>query len=188
MRTDALRLERSRALLLVVDVQEKLAAAMDPAALERMERNVVALVEGAKTLGVPVVVTEQYPQGIGPTLGSIRAALPEGTKTIAKLDFSCAAVPEVQAELERHGRDQLVVAGMEAHICVFQTVRDLAAAGKHVFVPHDGVLSRRDDNRQVGLDLARQAGATVTSTESVLFDLLGRAGTPEFKTISKRIK
>lgn len=183
-----MKLDRSRTALLVVDLQEKLAAAMDPAAMERVQRNVVALVEGAKALGVPLVVTEQYPQGIGPTLPAIRAALPEGTQAIEKVDFSCAAVPAVQAELERLGRDQLIVAGMEAHICVFQTVRDLAAAGRQVFVPHDAVLSRVDENRRVGLDLAQRAGAVVTSTETVLFDLLGKAGTPEFKLVSRLIK
>ena len=183
-----MKLDRSRTALLVVDLQEKLAAAMDPAAMERVQRNVVALVEGAKALGVPLVVTEQYPQGIGPTLPAIRAALPEGTQAIEKVDFSCAAVPAVQAELERLGRDQLIVAGMEAHICVFQTVRDLAAAGRQVFVPHDAVLSRVDENRRVGLDLAQRAGAVVTSTETVLFDLLGKAGTPEFKLVSRLIR
>ena len=183
-----MKLDRSRTALLVVDLQEKLAAAMDPAAMERVQRNVVALVEGAKALGVPLVVTEQYPQGIGPTLPAIRAALPEGTQAIEKVDFSCAAGPAVQAELERLGRDQLIVAGMEAHICVFQTVRDLAAAGRQVFVPHDAVLSRVDENRRVGLDLAQRAGAVVTSTETVLFDLLGKAGTPEFKLVSRLIR
>ncbi len=183
-----LRLDRSRCAFLLVDLQEKLAAAMQPEALARVEKNVVALVEGARVLGVPLLVTEQYPQGIGATLPAIRTALPEGIVPIEKLDFSCLAVPAVASELERLNRRQVVVAGMEAHICVYQTVRDLAAAGYQVFVPHDAVLSRVDENRRVGLDLVARAGAVITATESVLFDLLGKAGTPEFKAVSRLIK
>ena len=186
--TTTLKLERSRAALLVVDLQEKLAAAMEPGQLESTQRNVIALVEGAKAFSLPMLVSEQYPQGIGPTLPAIRAALPGETKAVEKVDFSCLTVPAIRAELERMGRDQLILTGMEAHICVYQTARDLVAAGYSVFVPHDAVLSRLDENRRVGLDLAARAGAVVTSTETVLFDLLGRAGTPEFKLVSKLIK
>lgn len=183
-----LRLDPARAALLVVDLQERLAAAMDAAALDRVVRNTIALVEGAKVLGLPVIVTEQYPKGIGPTLAAIRAALPDDARPIEKVDFSCAAVPAVREALARVGRDQLVVVGMEAHVCVYQTARDLAAEGRHVFVPHDAVLSRADENRRIGLSLAERAGAAVTATETVLFDLLGRAGTPAFKEISRLIK
>lgn len=188
MTADALKLDRNRCAFLLVDLQEKLANAMPPDGLARLERNVLALVEGAKALDVPLLVTEQYPQGIGATLPAIRAALPEGVTPIEKVEFSCLLVPAVRGELERLGRRQIVVAGMEAHICVFQTARDLAAAGYQVFVPYDAVLSRVDDNRRVGLELAQRAGAVTTATETVLFDLLGRAGTPEFKAVSRLIK
>lgn len=183
-----LALDRRRVALLLVDLQERLAAAMDPAALERVQRNVVVLVEGAKLLDLPVVVTEQYPQGLGPTLAPIREALPPGTQPFAKVDFSCAKVPEVMDELRRLGRDQIVVAGMETHICVFQSARDLLASGRRVHVLHDAVLSRAEENRRVGLELIGRAGAAVTATETVLFDLLGRAGSDEFRAISRLVK
>lgn len=188
MNAEALKLDRGRAAFLLVDLQEKLAKAMPPDGLARVERNVLALVEGAKALGVPLLVTEQYPQGIGATLPAIRAALPEGVTPIEKVEFSCLSSPAVADALARLGRRQIVVAGMEAHICVYQTARDLAAAGYQVFVPYDAVLSRVDDNRRVGLDLAARAGAVPTTTESVLFDLLGRAGTPEFKAVSRLVR
>ncbi|WP_373048092.1 isochorismatase family protein [Vulgatibacter sp.] len=188
MNGQPLRIERDRVAFLVVDVQQRLAAAMDPDAMERMERRVVALVEGAKVLGIPLLVTEQYPQGIGPTVPMIRSALPEEAKPLEKLDFSCFAAPEVRGALEALGRNQLVLAGMETHICIFQTARDLAAAGYQVFVPWDAVISRVEENRRVGLELAARAGAVVTTTETVLFDLLARAGSPEFKAVSRLIK
>lgn len=174
--------------MLVVDVQEKLARAMPPEAMERVKRNVLALVEGAKILGLPLVVSEQYPQGIGATLPEIREALPAGVSPREKLEFSCLSAAGIRSELEALGRRQLVLAGMEAHICVYQTARDLAEAGYEVFVPWDAVSSRVEENRRVGLELAEKAGAVVTSTETVLFDLLGKAGTPEFKAVSRLIK
>lgn len=183
-----LALDRQDAVLLVVDVQERLSAAMPAPELERVLRNTRLLVEAAKTLGLPVLVTEQYPRGLGPTVAALREALPPEAAPVEKVKFSCAAVDEVARRLAETGRHQVVLAGMEAHVCVFQTARDLSRDGFVPFVPRDAVCSRTAENHAVGLDLMREAGATITSTESVVFDLLGAAGTPEFKKLSALIK
>ncbi|MBM4395037.1 MAG: hydrolase [Deltaproteobacteria bacterium] len=184
----AVRLERSRAALLVVDVQERLAAVMPQDALAAMVRNVRVLVEGAKVLGLPIVVTEQYPKGLGPTLADLRVALPGTAPVLPKTSFSCCGAGDVMAALDATGRDQWVVAGIEAHVCVFQTARDLAERGRAVHVAADAVLSRTPANLDAGLRLMERSGAILTSTEAVLFDLLGQAGSPEFKTISGLVK
>jgi len=187
-RNPRLALERANAVLLVIDVQERLGAAMDPARFAQTLKNTEILVESAKTLGMPVLVTEQYPKGLGPTVASLRQALPPEATPLAKTAFSCVAVDDVARQLRESGRKQVIIAGMEAHVCVFQTVRDLIAEGYLPFVPRDAVLSRTTDNHETGLALMRESGATVTSTEAVVFDLLGGAGTPEFKKLSPLVK
>jgi isochorismate hydrolase len=181
-----LALHRDDTLLLVVDVQERLAAAMQPEAMQRVQRNVEVLVRMATRLALPVVATEQYPKGLGHTVPSLAALLPE--PALDKLEFSCGASKPIARRILASGRRQVIVAGMEAHVCVFQTVRDLALGDFAVFVPRDAVLSRTPENLEVGLRLCGEAGATVSSTESVLFDLLGAAGTPEFKELAPLIK
>lgn len=178
------RLDRGNAALLVVDIQERLCAAMEPKALERMVKRSIAAIAGAKALGLPIVVTEQYPKGLGPTLPAIKEALGEA-RPVEKVSFSCA-LDEVVAKLG--GRKQVLVVGMETHVCVFQTARDLSERGLTPFLCADALLSRTEEDRQVGLELGRGAGAVVTSVEAALFDLLGRAGTPEFKAISAAVK
>lgn len=186
--TNRLALTRDNALLLVIDVQERLGAAMQQPAFERLVKNTGVLIEGAKTLGLPVLVTEQYPKGLGPTVSPLKDALPEGVSAVEKVAFSCGAVDDVRRALEASGRKQVLIAGMETHVCVFQTVRDLSAAGYVPFVVRDAVLSRAQENHDTGLQLMRESGATITSTETALFDLLGQAGTPEFKRISALVK
>jgi nicotinamidase-related amidase len=187
----ALRLDPLRAALLVVDVQERLAAAMPEEARRRCERNVLLLLEVARRLALPVAVSEQYPKGLGPTVAPIAAAL--GTLSVPaarfeKLEFACtdsAAFPEIASKI---ARDEWIVVGMEAHVCVYQTVRGLRAGGARVHVPEDAVISRTAENVGVGLRLADRTGAIVTSTETVVFDLLQRAGTETFKAISRLVR
>ena len=179
------KLERDQTALLVIDIQERLCAAMSPAPLARMVNRAVALLEGARALGLPVVLTEQYPKGLGPTLPEVRAALPHGHKTVEKIRFS-ALMPEAVAGLG--GRTQVLVAGMEAHVCVFQSARDLLENGCQPYLCADAVISRAEEDRQRAIDLCREAGAIVTTVEAALFDLLGRAGTQEFKKISAAVK
>ena len=183
-----LRLVREQALILCVDVQERLSAALLPELGLRLRKNAAILLRGAAALGVPVLVSEQYKKGLGDTLPDLVAALPTGTPRLEKLEFSAwAAAPIAKAILDS-GRSQMIVFGLETHICVFQTVRDLCHAGFTVHVPHDAVASRDPENMRLGLVLAERAGAVVTAVETVLFDLLHRAGSPEFKQISALVK
>jgi nicotinamidase-related amidase len=182
----SIALERDDALLLLVDVQERLCTAMPPESLALLVRNATVLLRAAARLGLPVIASEQYPKGLGPTLAPLRALLPEAP--LEKLEFSCGNNKTLARTIMKTGRKQVIVAGMESHVCVFQTVRDLVRGDFAAFVPQDAVVSRTEANRQLGLALMDKAGATVTGTETVLFDLLGQAGTAEFKELSALIK
>jgi nicotinamidase-related amidase len=175
--------------LLVVDVQEKLAAAMPPDALAELEKNVAILLEAAAVLGVHVLVSEQYPKGLGPTVPSIAAKLAvRGVVPMAKMCFDACSELAISRALAETGARSVVVVGMETHVCVFQTARELVKRGYATYVVADAVASRRDENRRLGLSLCERAGAIVTATETVAFDLLEQAGTAEFKAVSKLIR
>ncbi len=181
----------SESVLVVVDIQERLAGAMPPATLERLVQNTRILLDAAQTLGVAVIATEQYPKGLGATLPAVREKLDEaGARVHEKSAFDALGDDRVRVALAelRARRKSAVVVGMEAHVCVYQTTRSLAAAGWAVHVVADAVSSRSEDNRRAGLDLAARAGAIPTVTETVVFDWLGRAGTDEFKKLSKLVK
>ncbi len=180
------KLDPSRALVLVIDVQERLCPAMPQDGLARLVKYTQALIGGARELGLPVLCTEQYPKGLGPTIPALRELLPAAP--ISKMHFSCVPDPGFRAALESTLRRQIVVAGMETHVCVFQTARDLAAAGLSVHVCADAVVSRTEEHRRVGLELCREAGAVVTTAETALFDLLQQCGTPQFKKVSGLVK
>jgi nicotinamidase-related amidase len=180
------KLDRNRAVVLVVDVQERLAPAIEPAARERVVKYARALIGAAKELGLPVLATEQYPKGLGPTVREIAEVLP--APPLAKNHFSCGADPAFASELEATGRRQVIICGMETHVCVFQTARDLAAAGYEVHVCADAVGSRTEEHRRIGLELARESGAIVTSAETAIFDLLHQAGTDEFRKVAPLVK
>lgn len=189
-RAPDIALSRDRAALLVVDIQERLAAAMDDDVRAQVVRNTAVLIEAAKRFALPIVVSRQYPKGLGTTVQPIEEALREAPAVhgFDKLEFSAASTPELAALLPTLGRDQWIVTGMETHVCVYQSARGLAGRGYQTHVVADAVASRTTANWRIGLDLAERAGALVTSTEVVVFDLLGRAGTDEFKALSKLIK
>ena len=169
----------------MVDVQERLAAVMDRK--EQVLDNCRRLIEGAKILDVPIAVTEQYPKGLGPTEEELRGAL-LSYEPFEKLTFSCCGEPSFTSALESLGRRTIILAGMETHVCVLQTALDLLRGGYGVHLVRDAVCSREKENWITGVDLMRDAGAVITSTETVLFQLLGKAGTEEFKAISKLVK
>ena len=177
------QLERDRAALLVIDVQERINAVM--ATQDHIPRTEV-LVEACRGLGVPVLASEQYPQGLGPTVESLAALL--GDTPPGKLTFSCARDDGLKRAVEDSGRKQIMVTGIETHVCVLQTALDLLAAGYEVHVPHDAVNSRRPADKEWALHRMASAGAVITSTESALFELLERCDTAEFKTVAKLIK
>jgi nicotinamidase-related amidase len=187
------RIEPSRAALLVVDVQERLVAAMDPQGFAACERNILILVELARRLRLPIVQSEQVPSKLGPTVGTLAAALraAEATQPLHRLEKQSFAVtddPAFPALYEGVGRAQWIVVGLEAHICVFQSTRGLRTLGTEVFLPGDATLARVPGNHRVGLELAALCGAVVTSTETVAFDALGRAGTDDFRAISRLVR
>lgn len=187
------RIRPTESLLLVIDYQEKLFAAMPSEAGERHLKNLRALIAGTQALGIPALVTEQYPKGIGPTLKEVSEAFGEVSlpAPIEKTEFSCCENEGFLEALRKQtdkGRRKIIVAGMEMHICVYQSVRDLAARGLGVHVVSDACLSRARSNYERGLALCEREGALITSTETVLFDLLGKAGSAEFKAISKLIQ
>ena len=174
-------LARDAAVLVVVDVQE----AFRPAVLDfdRVAANTAKLLRGARILGVPAVVTEQYPKGLGRTVPEVAEHL-DGAEPVEKSCFSAARADG----FDTGGRGQALVCGIEAHVCVHQTVQDLLERGLEVHVARDAVTSRTEENREIGLRRAERAGAVVTSVETALFELLGAAGTPEFKEVQALVK
>jgi len=166
--------------LLCVDIQEKLIGAI--ADHDRVVWNVRRLIDGAKVLGVEVVGTEQYPKGLGPTVAPLAERL---GPLPGKLTFSCGGCPEVFERLRERRISDILVCGIEAHVCVQQTVLDLLADGWRVFVAVDAIGSRFETDYRVALRRMESAGATLTTTEAALFEWCERAGTPEFKQISR---
>lgn len=183
------RLDPAHTLLVVVDVQEKLAAVMPQPSMDRLQASTLLLLEAARLLGVTIVASEQYPKGLGPTIAPIGDKLRAmGIEPVAKTTFDALGEPRIAAAVAARAPRAAVVAGMETHICVFQTARELARRGLEVHVVSDAVASRREENRVLGLGLCERAGAVITSAEAVVFDWLERAGTEEFRTVSKLVR
>ncbi|WP_437958089.1 isochorismatase family protein [Sorangium sp. So ce119] len=183
------RLDPAASAVIIIDVQEKLAAAMPAPQMDALTRAATVLIEAARRLGAPVLATEQYPAGLGRTIAPIAEKLAQaGAPVLSKMEFSACDAVEFDRALTQRAPRTAVVVGLEAHVCVFQTVRDLAGRGVEVHVPLDGVASRRDDHRLAGLDLCRAAGATITTAETLVFDWLRVAGTDDFKHLSKLIR
>ncbi|MBP1777751.1 MAG: hypothetical protein H6Q86_3761, partial [candidate division NC10 bacterium] len=175
-----------QAVLVVIDVQAKLTPAMPSRVYERMRATTAMLVEAAQLLGIPVVTTEQYPQGIGHTVPELAAACKNGV--IEKTSFGCCGEPAFAGALRQLGRQQLLVTGMEAHVCVYQTVLGLLAAGYHVHLVRDAICSRHKEDFRAGVSNAARAGAVVSTAEVVLFQLLKDSRHEQFRAISKLIK
>lgn len=184
MNPTLVRLQPDKSALLVIDLQERLLPAIDGA--NACVAAAVRMIEAAGVLGVPLLATEQYPAGLGRTCPPVLAALGQ-TSIVEKMKFS-ACVEGVTARLAELRPAVVVVVGIEAHVCVQQTVLDLLRLGYGVWVCADAVSSRRPLDRQVALDRMRQAGAIVTTTESVIFELTDEAGTEKFKRILKIVK
>jgi nicotinamidase-related amidase len=174
-------LERDRAALVVVDVQEAFREAVGE--FEAVAHGAGVLVQGARRLGLPIVVTQQYPRGLGETAPEVARHL-EGVRRLDKLAFSACRADG----FDLGERRQALVCGIEAHVCVSQTVHDLIARGVEVHVAVDAVSSRTAANRRVGLAKMERAGAVLSSVETALFELLGRAGTDEFRDVQRLVK
>lgn len=177
-------IKSERSALLVIDIQDKLAPAMNN--IEGVVENTSTLIRAASRLEIPHLVSEQYPQGLGATIEPLAELSEE--EAVAKLTFSCMKDDAYVAAFNALGRDQVVIVGIEAHVCVLQTAMDLLRRDVQVFVVADGTTSRSPDNHAMALHRLGGAGAEIVTTEMVLFEWLGQAGTSEFKDISKLIK
>jgi nicotinamidase-related amidase len=178
-------LSKDTAALVIVDVQERLAAVMKMK--DAVIKNCLQLIELSKMFNIPIVATEQYPKGIGRTVEEIRNALP-AYHPVEKMTFSCCDEQAFPDEIKKLGKKTIILTGMETHVCVLQTCISLLHDGFDVHLVRDAVCSRAKENWKTGIEFMRDAGAVITSTETALFQLLKVAGTEEFKTISKRIK
>ena len=183
------RLQRSDALLIVIDVQERLMPVIDRHA--DVARNIERLIRGCHALdAIPMLVTEQYVKGLGATIEPLRKALEEtgGYQPIEKSCFSALGSGEFQAAMRNLKKKQLLIAGVETHVCVYQTVSDLLAAGHDVTIIADAMSSRSAENRDVAIRRMTKDGARLSSTEMALFELTAVSGTDEFRTISRLIR
>jgi nicotinamidase-related amidase len=179
-------LKASDSALILVDIQEKFRPVV--AGMEDVIRHAQALVRGAVRLGIPVVATEQYPKALGPTAQELRQWLPESQEYFPKMCFSALGCEPLRAGLSATGRKQVVMTGIETHVCVMQTGLELLAAGYSVYVVADAVSSRKGSDREAGLKRLEKHGAELVTTEMVVFEWLRAAGTPEFKEIQALIK
>ncbi|MCM0084436.1 isochorismatase family protein [Geomonas sp. Red32] len=179
-------LDRNTAQLVVVDVQEKLCLAMDPPVLEKLTKNISILLDAAAELGLPVVATEQYVKGLGATIPALKEKL--ASAALEKMTFSCCGGEGFMETLAKNGKKQVILVGMETHVCVLQTALELIEKGYVVHLVCDAVMSRKKDNWNIAKQAMAAAGAVLTSTESVVFQLLKVAGSEEFKKLSKLVR
>ena len=178
----------SSSLMLIVDIQEQLGRAMPTKVLNRVVSNSVLLARSAGLLEIPILTTEQYPKGLGPTVAEIIDALPDSSQSFEKTSFSSLSADGFTAALERAGRRQVIIVGMEAHVCVLQSALDLVANDIDVYVVEDAICSRRLENYQNALDRMRQSNVQVVSAESVIFEWLVDSRHEHFKTIQTMLR
>ena len=177
-------LNKEDSVLLIIDIQDNLANVMENK--DRVIKNTEILATAASDMEMPVIITEQYPKGLGHTVEEIRS-LTEDAFVFEKTMF-CGLTDKVEEKLKSINRKKVIVVGMETHVCVLQTTRALIEKGYEVHVVRDAVASRTEENLSNGLDMIKDMGATITNTETVVFDLLKSSKAPEFKKMSKLIK
>jgi nicotinamidase-related amidase len=180
-----MRIPKDKAALLVIDIQERLFPFISEN--EKLVKNVPILIEGMKVLEVPVFVTEQYVKGLGTTVPSIATPLGELPRT-EKMAFSCCDEPRFMEALALSGKEYVIIAGIESHVCVLQTVIDLIHNGYHPVVVEDCTSSRKLNDKNIAIERMRREGAVITTYESLLFELLRYSGTDPFRAISKLVK
>lgn len=177
----------THALWLLIDVQSRLCAAMPEPAMATVIANIQRLIQGATLLDIPLWVTEQYPEKLGETVPELKGLLPANTPRLHKLAFSAWQLPDLQSS-PVSALSQVVLFGLETHICVLQTALDALAAGKQVFVVEDAVISRNEANRNNAMQRMRDAGCIITNTESMLFEPMQGATHTQFKAVSALIR
>ena len=181
------RLEREEAVLIVVDVQDALMRKMDQEVGKNLIRNIQTLLTFAKEMALPILMTEQYPKGLGKTIPEIEAKV-KAILPIEKLSFSCCGVETFNEKLSQSGRKKVILTGIETHVCVLQTANDLIQKGYGVHAVADAICSRRKLDWEVGLRWMEKRGAMISTTEIIAFQLLKEAGTEEFRGLSKLFK
>jgi nicotinamidase-related amidase len=178
-------LDRNRSALVLIDVQERLFPHVHEH--DRMLARVDLLLTAAGLLGIPVLLTEQYPRGLGGTIEEIRKAIPK-LQPLEKMDFSCARAEGFPERLASFQKDQIILAGIETHICVAQTALDLSSRSERVFVVADATASRRPLDARIALQRLDRSGIVIVTAEAVVFEWLRRAGTEEFKVLQPKLK
>ncbi|MDT8440803.1 MAG: hydrolase [Desulfuromonadales bacterium] len=181
------QLDVDRAVLVVIDIQERLVPAMSEKVYERVRNSVEILAKTAGLLDLPVVTTEQYPKGIGHTVADLAEVCSRGP-VVEKVSFGCCGEPSFVETIKETGRSQVIITGMETHVCVYQTVLGLLQHGFEVQLVKDAVCSRHKEDYLAGIACAEQAGAVVATTEMVLFQLLKESTHPAFKAVSAMVK
>ena len=184
MERNKIILQKDKAVLLIIDVQERIYKVMQN--YENLVNNIVKLTKGSNILGIPIFYTEQYPKGLGQTIDVIKKEI--NSEAIQKDTFSSFGAPNLFDELKKQKISQVIVCGIESHVCVQQTVLDLISNGFQVNIPVNAVSSRFKTDFEAAIDRMGKHGAEITTVESVLFELLEKSGTPTFKEISKLIK
>ena len=176
---------KENAVLVVIDIQEKLYPHVENR--KDMRKNVVKLIRFCRALGIPIILSEQYPKGLGPTIDELKEVL-DKYEPESKTSFSCCGIPEFEEKLKASGRKLAIITGIETHVCVFQTTRDLLEKGYGVHVLADAVSSRSKTDKKIGLKRMMGLGAVISSTEMFMFEVLKEAGTPEFKKVAPLLK
>lgn len=179
-------LDQNKSILLIIDVQERFRDHISQ--FEKLTKNISILARGCEILDVPIIVTEQYPKGLGETVSEIKQSLPENFQFYEKDCFSSFGIPELAKNLEDSNRTQMILCGIETHVCVSQTAHDLLHAGYDVHIVSDAVSSRTQENKEVGLQKIVTAGGVPTSVEASLFEMLVQSGTEKFKQVQKLLK
>ena len=187
MNIDHFFIHRENSLLLVIDIQERLYAAMNEKVRESVSRNTAILAETARVHGMPVIVSEQYRKGLGPTVTALAEKMGSASY-LEKIHFDCMKDEALNRKIREAGKSCVIIAGMEAHVCVFQTALSLLKNGLRVVIAGDAVCSRRKHDWRAALAALAQAGALIYPTETVSFMILEKAGTPEFKALSPLFK
>ncbi len=180
--------ERDSSALLIIDVQTHLTAIMPAKVLARLQRNMGLLLNAAGLMDIPVFATEQYPKGLGNLEEEIANLLPEGSFRYEKTSFACTGAENFNADLKASGRKQIILAGMEAHICVMQTATELGNDGYQVFVVADAICSRHRESYETALLRLRNTGVTILDAESVLFEWMRDAKNEHFKTLQTLLR
>lgn len=182
------QLDPAQAALVVIDVQDKMLGAIKSDPLDELRRHTIKLIRTATLLGVPVLCTEQYPNGLGGTDGEIKASLPDSVVCLEKTTMSCWGDKPFKAALQATQREHVILCGVETHVCIMQTALDLRNVDYDVFVATDACGSRFAHDKSVAIDRMRQADVVMSTTEALMFEMIGRCDHPQFKSFLEIVK